>query len=70
MCGVVGVRRLPGLQPDGQVNEALLPVVVCRGLLVEGGGTTRRPRIESETSSVSKLVLVVDIIELINACLV
>ena len=50
--------------------ETNWPVGVCRGLLVEGGGTTRRPRRESETASVSKLVLVVDTIELIKACLV
>ena len=36
--GVVGDSGLPGQQPDGQVDEAQLPVVVCRGLLVEGGG--------------------------------
>ena len=39
----------------------------CRGLLVEGGGTTSRPRRELETASMSKLLVVVDIIELINA---
>ena len=37
-CGVVGDSGLPGQQPDGQVDEAQLPVVgVCRGLLVGGG---------------------------------
>ena len=38
---------------------------------MEGGGTTiRRPRIESETASTSKLLVVVDIIELIPLYLV
>ena len=54
--GVVGYAGLPGQQPDGQVDEVLLPVGVCQGVLVdEGGITIRRPRRESETASVSKL---------------
>ena len=37
-------QGLPGQQPDGQVDEVLPAVDDCRGLLVEGGGTTSRPR--------------------------
>ena len=38
--GVVGHHGLPGLQPDGQVDEAQPAVGVCRGVQVGGGGKT------------------------------
>ena len=66
----MGDCGLPGQQPDGQVDEVPPAVDVCRGVLVGGGGTTRRPRRELESASMSKFLVVVNIIELIMLCLV
>ena len=56
--GVVGYAGLPGQQPDGQVDEVPPAVDVCRGVLVGGGGTQLVGQGESETASVSKLLVV------------
>ena len=67
--GVVGDCGLPGLQPDGQVDEVPAAVGVCRGVQVGGGGKPVGQGESGDCQLLSKLLVVV-IIELTICCLV